>query len=282
MAWLALGLITCGHTEEPGNEARLTRVSGLPEELMENSGMTEYGGLLWNINDGGDEAAIYGFSSKDTLLHQKIILREAFNTDWEDITQDDRHLYIGDFGNNLGDRHDLRIYIVNKRDLLPASDSIPVTGIISFSFQDQSDFTPAPNSTPWDCEAFVVTEDSLILFTKDWVSNQTSLYTLPAKAGTYAAKFRKRYNVSGLVTAAAYSSSRKELLLLGYENYIPFISVVPDFGLDNFSFTGIRRTDFPDLLGTQAEGITYSADGTVYVSCEQSPFSMQTLFRAEF
>jgi hypothetical protein len=283
LAWLALALITCSHTEEPVKVPKLSRVCGFPEELKENSGLTEYSNLLWNINDGGNAAAIYGFGPKDTIIHQTVIVREAVNTDWEDITQDEKHLYIGDFGNNLGDRRDLRIYIINKQDILPSTDTIGVAGIISYSYQDQTDFTTAANyTTPWDCEASVVLGDSVILFTKDWQSNQTSLYTLPAKAGNYTAKFRKRYNISGLVTAAAWSKTKKELLILGYQNYIPFISVVPDFSLDNLTFADIRRINFPGLLGTQTEGIAFSADGSVYVTCEKSPIVMQTLFRAEF
>jgi hypothetical protein len=283
-AWLALALVTCSHTEDPVKDPKLSRVCTLPMELQENSGMTEFSDLLWNINDGGNEAAIYGFGTKDTVVHQKVIIRGAINTDWEDITQDKKHLYIGDFGNNLGDRRDLRIYILNKQDILPASDTITMAGIISFSYEDQTDFTTAPNySTPWDCEAFIILGDSVILFTKDWQSNQTSLYTLPAKAGNYTAKFRKRYNISGLVTAAAWSEAKKELLILGYQNYTftPFISVIPDFSLNNLSFADIRKVNF-DLFGTQTEGIAYSADGSVYVSCEQSPVVMQTLFRAEY
>jgi hypothetical protein len=288
LAWLALALITCSHTEDPVIVPKLSRVCEFPEELNENSGITEYGDLLWNINDGGNEAAIYGFRVKDTVVHQKVIIREAVNTDWEDITQDEKHLYIGDFGNNLGDRRDLRIYILNKQDLLPSSDTMRIAGIIGFSYQDQTDFTPAANfTTPWDCEAFVVIGDSVILFTKDWHSNQTSLYTLPAKAGNYTAKFSKRYNIAGLVTAAAYSNAKKELLILGYQfpNLIPFISVIPEFGLENLSFEGLKRINFPSK-GTQTEGIAYSNDGSVYVTCEGSlsPFanSEPTLFRVEF
>jgi hypothetical protein len=282
LAGWTFALVTCGHTEEPVNDPKLVRVSYFPEVLQENSGMTEYADLLWNINDGGNEAAVFGFNAIDTVVDQKIIIKGAVNTDWEDISQDSQHLYIGDFGNNLGSRRDLRIYIVNKSDILPSSDSIAIAGIISFSYEDQTDFTPAANyTTPWDCEAFVVVEDSVILFTKDWESYETSLYTLPAKPGNYAAKFRKRYDVSGLVTGAAYSGSRKELLLLGYENYTPFISVVSDFELDNFSFAVVRKITFPGLQGTQTEGLAYSNDGSVYVSCERS-IVKQSIFKAEF
>jgi len=285
-AWLALALVTCSHTDDTVKDPKLSRVYTFPEELKENSGMTEYGDLLWNINDGGNEAAIYGFSVKDTGNYQKVMLRSAVNTDWEDITQDNGHLYIGDFGNNMGDRRDLRIYILNKPDLSTSTDTITVAGIINYTYENQTDYTPAANystpTTPWDCEAFVVMDDTVILFTKDWQSNQTSLYTLPAKAGNYTAKFRKKYNISGLVTAAAWSKSKKELLLLGYQNYAftPFISVVPDFSLNNLSFANTKRINF-NLPGCQTEGIAYSADGSVFVSCEQSGF-LQTLFKAEF
>jgi hypothetical protein len=283
LAWMALALVTCSHTEDAVNTPKLTRICIYPEVLIENSGMTEYSGLLWNINDGGNEAAIYGFSAKDTVIRQKVMIRSAVNTDWEEISQDNGHLYIGDFGNNLGERRDLRIYILNKSDLAPSADTIPVAGIISYSYENQADFTPAANySTSWDCEAFVVLEDSVILFTKDWQSNQTSLYTLPAKAGNYKARFRKKYNTSGLVTAAAWSATKKELLLLGYQSYTltPFISVVPDFSLNNLSFANTKRINF-DLFGCQTEGIAYSSDGSILVSCEKSGF-MQTLFKAEF
>jgi hypothetical protein len=285
LAGWTFALVTCGHTEEPVNDPKLVRVSYFPEVLQENSGMTEYADLLWNINDGGNEAAVFGFNAIDTVVDQKIIIKGAVNTDWEDITQDEQHLYIGDFGNNLGSRQDLRIYILNKTDILPSSDSLPVAGMINFSYEDQTDFTPAANyTTPWDCEAFVVVEESVILFTKNWESNETSLYTLPARPGTFVAKFRKRYDVNGLVTAAAYSKAKKELMLLGYDNFTPFISVVSDFGMNNFSFSQVRKIIFPEMQGTQTEGLAYSNDGSVYVSSEQSPFLNQkpTIFRVEF
>jgi hypothetical protein len=288
MAWIALALMTCSHTEDPVKIPKLSRICEFPETLKENSGMTEYSDLLWNINDGDNEAAIYGFSAGDFLVHRKVMIRSAVNTDWEDISQDDLHLYIGDFGNNMGDRRDLRIYILNKSDLLPSTDTIPVAGMISYSYEDQTDFTPAATnptpSTPWDCEAFVVMDDSVILFTKDWQTQQTRLYTLPAKAGNYEAKFRKTYDISGLVTAAAWSKTKRELLLLGYNILLsPFISVVPDFGLNNFTFSDTRKINF-ESSGVQAEGIVYSADGSVYVSSEESQSlfgnSAPTLFKA--
>jgi hypothetical protein len=186
----------------------------------------------------------------------------------------------------MGNRHDLHIYITDKPDLTTLSDSVAVTGVISFSYEDQLDFAPgAVNETPYDCEAFAVIGDSLLLFTKDWQSQHTSLYTLPARAGDYTARFRKKYDISGLVTAAAYSAEEQELLLLGYPKFVPFTPFmleVPDFSLKNLTFSGNRRINFTYSGGTQTEGIAYSRDGNVYVSCEKSPLVLQTLFKAEF
>jgi hypothetical protein len=279
---LALALTTCSHTEDTAKVINLVKICGLPGEMSENSGMTEYNGLLWNINDGGNAAAIYGFSAKDTLLQKKLIVKGAVNTDWEEISQDAEHLYIGDFGNNLGDRRDLRIYILDKADVAASTDSVPYTGVIHYSYEDQVDFTPSNYDTPYDCEAFMVSGDSIIVFTKDWHSKMTSLYTMPAKAGDYTARFRKRYNIHGLVTAANYSADKQELLLLGYQNFMPFIQVIQGTALDNFNFDESRRIDFSHFFGTQTEGIVHSTDGNVYVSCERSALVPQTLFKAEY
>jgi hypothetical protein len=281
--WLAVVMVTCSHSEDP--EVKVTDlklVMDLPDELIENSGLIYYQGLLWNINDGGNEASIYGINPAETSVKRKVVIKGAVNTDWEDISQDEAHIYIGDFGNNLGDRKDLRIYIADKADLTPGADSIPVTGIIEFSYENQTDFTPAENyTTPWDCEAFIVGGDSIVVFTKNWQANTTSLYTMPAKAGNYKAHLRKIYDLQGLVTSAAYNATTHELLVLGYQNYNPFIVEKPNFDLSEMSFQGSKKTLFTNMIGTQTEGIAYGPSDEVYVTCEKSPLVNQKLFRLE-
>ena len=46
LAWIALALVTCSHTEDPVNTPELSRICTFPEELKENSGMTEYSGFI--------------------------------------------------------------------------------------------------------------------------------------------------------------------------------------------------------------------------------------------
>ena len=243
--------------------------------------MIESGNLFWMINDGDHGAILYGYNNANGNIDRTVAVKDAVNTDWEEITQDAQHIYIGDFGNNNGNRTDLRIYIIDKSNL-QTGDTVTASGIIEFGFEDQTDFTSSPNNTSFDCEAFVVISDSLVLFTKDWLTERTKIYVLPAKPGAFQAIHRKEYDVRGLVTASAYSAEDQKLLLLGYGSFIPFILEVPGFGFDNMSFANSTRTDFTSLFGVQTEGILFTTNGTVFVSCEGSPGSTAAIFRAEF
>jgi hypothetical protein len=258
--------------EDPPKETvDLQMLNNLPEVLNENSGMTEYDGLLWFINDGGNDSAIYGYDQSKRTLDRSVAIRNSSNVDWEDITQNSDYLFIGDFGNNAsGNRNDLKIYIISKSNLTPTADTVVSDGIIHFQYEDQTDFSPVGNNaTSFDCEAFIATEDSIILFTKDWLNQQTKLYTLPIVQGNYVAKMRKHWNVNGLVTSAAWSADNQVLFLLEYnEMALPILSIFSGFDADNLTYNRESRTEFPNLMPTQTEGIAILSDGSVLISSE--------------
>jgi hypothetical protein len=53
------------------------------------------------------------------LSYKKIKLNGVKNNDWEELTQDKTHFYLGDFGNNAsGNRTDLTIYKIAKTHFL--------------------------------------------------------------------------------------------------------------------------------------------------------------------
>ena len=58
------------------------------------------------------------------------------NSDWEEISQDDGYIYLGDFGNNTGDRTDLHILRVEKSSLKSGKPSIDT---IWYTYSDQYD-----------------------------------------------------------------------------------------------------------------------------------------------
>jgi hypothetical protein len=282
LSWLALVLVTCGQTEEPPLETTLVKIGELPPELVEISGMTEYDGLLWGINDSGNEPVLFGFNST-TLQTEKKVVTGAPNTDWEELAQDGDHFYIGDFGNNLGNRKDLSIYIIDKSDLASGKDTVNPSGMIRFTYEDQVDFSPAAEfNTPYDCEAFVVAGDSVLLFTKDWVTEHTTVYVIPSAPGSYTARIRYRANVGGLVTAADWDPESRELLLLGYADFSPFLLSVTGFDPAEPVFKKSRKVPFSEFFGAQTEAICRAADGSVLVSCEQSALVKSTLYRAQY
>lgn len=283
MLGISLLLLACIPRKEPVETLVLSYLVELPTILQENSGMIGLGSLIWFHNDGGNEPALYGYSTEQDSIVNTVVVKDVVNTDWEDITQNTDQIYIGDFGNNAaGNRTDLRIFIIKKDDLLMEADTITPSGTISFSYADQTDFTPMEeNTSPFDCEAFIATEDSIFLFTKDWQTLQTRVYSLSVEPGTQVAKFRKQWNVSGLITAAVWSAENQELLLLGYTPLFPFIWVFSSFSPEDLSFTEGKRTDFSSYWGVQTEGIMISSDGTIYVSAERSPTSNAGLYRIE-
>jgi hypothetical protein len=195
-------------------------------------------------------------------IKKKIILEDTINNDWEEISQDSSYLYIGDFGNNYaGNRVNLKILKIEKKSFLKED---PIIETISFSYSDQTDFSPKkPNTTNLDCEAFIVTKDSIYLFTKQWKSSKTSIYTLPNKSGNHKAKLRETLDIKGLVTGATYIESKKMIALCGYSaKGKPFIYLLYDFKNHDF-LSGNKRRISLKLSFHQIEGIT-TQDGLHY------------------
>ncbi len=119
------------------------------------------------------------------LVTRTITISNATNVDWEDITQDDTSIYIGDIGNNNGNRTDLKIYKISKTDFINTTSVAAET--IAFTYADRLDFTANPNNTVWDSEALVsFNETNLLLFSKNWVDGITKAYLVPKEPGVYA------------------------------------------------------------------------------------------------
>jgi len=233
----------------------------LPDELIETSGLLFWNDKLFTHNDSKD-TNLYAVNPENASITEKIILDGIKNTDWEEITQDEEFIYLGDFGNNLnGNRKDLKILRVSKKSLLHNKPEIET---INFSYEDQTDFSPKPgNATDYDCEAFFATSDSLYLITKQWVSNQSSVYKLPKTPGTHRAQFKTSINVNGLTTGAVFSKNQNLLVLCGYSAALePFLFLIYDFKDLDFKTANKRKLRL-ELPFTQVEGIA-SKDGLEY------------------
>ena len=109
--------------------------------------------------------------------------------------------------------------------------------------------------------------DSLILFTKDWINNQTTIYRIPKFQGTFVAKKSGWINSNGLVTGADYSAGK--IILCGYNGIIPFVSFI-NHG-DSLSISSAPRQHFQlyQQPGYQFEGIAFFNE-RIYLTAERS------------
>lgn len=238
----------------------------LSDTIVETSGLIVFDTLLWTHNDDTD-TNIYGL---DTLgeIKKQIKLEKVSNTDWEAISQDSSYLYIGDFGNNYrGNRIDLHILRIEKKSFLL---NAPVIDTISFSYANQTDFSQAtPNKTNFDCEAFIVSKDSIYLFSKQWSDKKSNIYVLPKKPGKYIAQYKQTLDVKGLVTDAVYLEDKKLIALCGYtKTGKSFIYLLYDFKNSDF-LSGNKRKINLKLRFHQIEGIS-SQDGLQYYLTNES------------
>ena len=244
----------------------------LVSSLNEPSGLIVWNNQLWTHNDSED-INIYALDTLNGNIVQSYAITGTINKDWEEISQDDEYLYIGDFGNNTnGNRTDLRILRISKISIFA---NTLETDEIKFSYSGQTDFTAAgANNTDFDCEAFIVSNDSIYLFTKQWISKKTSVYSLPKTPGTYQAKKKYTYNVDGLITGATCLQSKQLIVLCGYSNLLePFIFLLYDFNGFDF-FGGNKRKISVSLPYHQIEGIATN-DGLKYFLINEN-FTYQT------
>ncbi|MBF4508042.1 T9SS C-terminal target domain-containing protein [Flavobacterium sp. JLP] len=237
----------------------------LSDSIKETSGLIAFNNLFWTHNDDHDKT-IYGLDSLGNI-RKKITLDKVINNDWEEISQDGSFIYIGDFGNNYaGNRSNLKILKIEKNSFLEGNPNIET---ISFTYSDQTDFSKKKgNTTNFDCEAFIVSKDSIYLFTKQWSTSKTATYALPNQPGNHIAKFKENLDVKGLVTGATYLESKKLIVLCGYSKVgKPFLYLLYDFKNNLFLSGNKRRIELP-LSFHQIEGIATSNGLNYYLTNE--------------
>jgi hypothetical protein len=238
----------------------------LGDSVRETSGLSAFDNLLWTHNDDHD-TTLYGLDSLGKI-RKKVVLSNVINHDWEEISQDSTHLYIGDFGNNYsGNRTDLHILKIDKKGFFHGN---PIIDTISFSYSDQTDFSPQKgNTTNFDCEAFIVSRDSIYLFSKQWISSKTTIYALSNKRGKHIAQYKETIDTQGLITGAAYLESKKRIVLCGYSKKgKTFLYLLYDFKNQDF-LKGNQRKINLKLPFHQIEGIA-TKDGLHYYLTNES------------
>jgi len=259
---------TVSYITPPDNTLSTTIKFKLANSIKESSGLIKLDNQLWTHNDSGDGAKLYQIDENSGSILKTVTINNAVNKDWEDITYDDTHVYIGDFGNNRGNRKDLKIYKISRDDLKTQNDIN--AEVINFSYNDQHDFSrKSDKNNNYDCEAMIVKNDKLYLFSKNWGDQQTRLYELDTTTGRHIARYKNSFNIKGLVTGASFNKEFNILLLSSYSKLL---------NTSIWSFSNINNSDFfkgeakkltlTNSIQAQIEGITFIDDHKVYLSSE--------------
>lgn len=254
-------------------------VTTLPPLLHEASAMFRTGNALWVGLDSGNSNTLYRIDQATGEVLQAVVLGNATNVDWEEATTDGTWVYVADIGNNAGHRTGLRFYRFPLLALTATATSV-VVDTIAYHYADQTDFTTAYDANNWDCEAFIALDDSLFLFTKNWLDERTHVYALPARPGQHSAQRRDAYDTEGLVTAAAYDPASGDIVLLGHtgSDLEPFIWFLHGHADHRFFAAEHRRFSITGAP-LQAEAITYSGAGELLMASEALGASSAAVWR---
>lgn len=259
------------------------KVNRLNDTLVENSGLQWAGNSLWSFNDGGGAAAIYRIDTLSNAIHQRVYLQGATNIDWEDIAFDGTYFYIGDVGNNAnGARTDLTIYKFSLA-AIPDYETNPVVTIpaneisrIHFTYSDQPQppVATGSNYTAFDCEAILIDEGKIHLFTKNWINLSSTHYVIPSiDPGNYAAMPLETLPTNYLVTGADKAMGNKVVTLLGYQNTgtaLHFMHLLSGYSGGYYFNGNKRKIDLPNVISMgQAEGICFRNGYYGYISNEK-------------
>ncbi len=251
----------------------------LGSTLSETSGLQWIQGRLFSINDSGNSAEIQEINPISGSLIRTVKVTNAPNIDWEDLAASPNHLFIGDFGNNLGNRTDLKILKIPISNLLNQTEVS--AEIIEFSYPDQSDFSEANANHNFDGEAMIFWENQLHLFSKNWIDERTKHYTLSTSTGNQVAVLTESFDSKGLITGADVSTDGKNVVLLGYENKgISSRSFIWTFSSVSGSVFSSSGNQFflgsPAGLG-QTEGVAIDSEMELTISGERISFSGLTV-----
>ena len=275
------------------------RKATLPTTVHEISGIIFFDGKIYGHNDSGGDPAIYEMDSATGTITKTITLQGATNVDWEDITQDDSYVYVGDIGNNAsGNRTDLKIYRFPKQDIrniIGSAGTVPSADIdvINFKYEDQTDFVAKDaNATRYDCEALIYDNGKLHLFTKNWIGSYSVHYVINASPGQgiQDAIRKDSMNTGDVKITSATIVNHETAVLLGYQVAgVPsgFMWVISGYSdMDGIFTSGNKRkinlggiVDGTTIGIGQVEGIALANPGRVFISSE---YFTKTVFGVVF
>ena len=252
--------------------------------LAEISGLTASrfsSGVYWVHNDSGDKARLYAIDAKGKLL-AKVDVTGAKNHDWEDLASGpgangQPALYIGDTGNNSGDRETLTVYRVpepklssGKKNATEPAEAFP------FNYPDGNHDSEAMLVDPANGQIYLVTKT---------LRSDCAVYRfpLPLKAGQKVVLEKvggqKIKSVAQLrmVTGGAVSPDGARVAI---RTYFGAFELQRTKGKGFATIFDHEPSVLKVPLMSQAEAIAYSADSkSILLTSEKLPAPIYQLTR---
>lgn len=254
----------------------------LPKKLKEVSGiaLSQDQKTIWAIEDAGNKNVVYGLNRQGELVND-VLVENAENNDWEDITKDAAgNIYIGDFGNNENDRQNLSILKLDLKN--DSQKSTKVIQTTKFHYEGQTEFPPKKSNLLYDCEAFVEKDGSFYLFTKNrskGFDGTFLVFQIPNKEGDFEAKLIGKLKLEGGYNDAAITSaainSKNEIVLLTHKN----IHVLSGFTANDFNSAKIQK--MPLNHNSQKEAVVFVDDKTLLIADEKDKKEGGNVYRFE-
>ena len=239
----------------------------LPNKIKESSGLIKVDNKLWTLNDSGGKSELYQIDEQSGRIVKTFKVKNASNKDWEDLAFDDAYVYIGDFGNNRGNRRDLKVYKIPRASLVTQKSAKAET--IHFKYSDQKKFKSSSRQSNYDCEAMIAYNGKLYLFSKNWGDQKTRLYELEATAGEHEAKHISTFNTKSMVTGASINKELELLILTTYSSLLDVnIWTFSDFKGNNLLGGKAKKLHFKNTIFGQIEGVTFIDNYKAYLSSE--------------
>lgn len=241
----------------------------LPNNIKESSGLDYFENHFITVNDSGGEAEVY-FVNEQGELVETMKINNQNNVDWEDITVFRDQIIVGEMGNNLGNRKNLRLISV-------ANDMVVE---YPFSFQNQTKYMYFIGQTPFDCESVFAMDESLWLLTKDWKNLSTTLYQVQQTEEDQDLKPLKTIWPNVLITGADYSSEKQLLVCSGYNNFKNYLLLFPNFSSHSLFESTAIKIQLKGLSNAQVEGVCFK-NNEIYFSTEQTKVFQQQVWKLD-
>ena len=233
------------------------------EELgrAENPAITELSGLarteegrFWAHNDSGDGPRVFELDTTGAFLRE-VAVQGAEAYDWEDLAIRGDTLYVGDIGDNLGQRESVQVH----RFTLPEGPTAQAT-TLTLRYEDR----------PHDAEALLVDprNGELAIVTKDF-RGVAEVFTA-RQSGTLAKVGELNLGLGQAVTAGDVSADGKTIILRSYGR-----AFVWERAENESLATALKRE--PCIVKAnliqegQGESIALSPDGRAFYTIPEGP-----------